>query len=73
MSDLGPVSGVERKLDFGVVKSGFDPSADITTAALYQLPVALYPLTELGKLIVLSRSGLSMSPALPQGLVGCCG
>jgi hypothetical protein len=25
MSELSPLSGVERKLDFGVLKSGFDP------------------------------------------------
>ena len=27
MSDLSPLSGVERKLDFGAVRSVFDPTA----------------------------------------------
>ena len=29
MSDLSPLSGVERKLDFGAVRSPFDPETDI--------------------------------------------
>jgi len=27
MSDLSPLSGVKRKLDFGAVRTGFDPTA----------------------------------------------
>src|SRR5258706_7597201 len=28
MSDLSPLSGVKRKLDFGAVRAAFDPNAD---------------------------------------------
>jgi len=30
MSELSPLSKVERKLDFGAVKSAFDPKEDIS-------------------------------------------
>jgi hypothetical protein len=29
MSDLSPLSGVKRKLDFGAVRSAFDPTATL--------------------------------------------
>jgi len=37
MSALSPLSGVERKLDFGAVRSVFDPTA--TLAALSGSPL----------------------------------
>jgi hypothetical protein len=30
MSDLSPLSGEERKLDFGAARSAFDPEADVS-------------------------------------------
>jgi hypothetical protein len=39
MSDLSPLSGVERKLDFGVVRSAFDPKADISRVSGIQAAI----------------------------------
>ncbi len=36
MSDLSPLSGVKRKLDFGAVRAAFDPERTFLIAAAFQ-------------------------------------
>ena len=43
MSDLSPLSGVKRKLDFGAVRSAFDPKLTLLAAASTN---AALPLTQ---------------------------
>src|SRR5260221_7143246 len=36
MSDLSPLSGVKRKLDFGAVRAAFDPEADMQPSRTFR-------------------------------------
>jgi len=37
MSDLSPLSGVKRKLDFGAVRAAFDPTRTFDRLDLYRI------------------------------------
>src|SRR5258708_40205093 len=57
MSDLSPLSGVKRKLDFGAVRAAFDP----TRTSAHSV--------EAGNLLRQSLSGHCLSSAVPPRMV----